>query len=156
MSKQVSKHISYAEATKSQEAIRLGMKNDPNDEQFYAMTIVANKCFEPLREYFDKPIGISSFFRSPEINNKIGGSSTSQHCKGEAIDIDADIFNNRITNQDIFHWLKANVDFDQLIWEFGTAENPAWIHISYKAKGNRKQVLRAVKNGSKTSYIPYE
>jgi hypothetical protein len=149
----VSKHITYAEATKSQEAVRLGIENKPTDTEFFNMTLVSNKCFEPLREHHAKPIGVSSFFRSAKINEKVGGSTSSQHCKGMAIDIDADIFNNGISNSEIFLWLEANVDFDQLIWEFGTDTNPAWVHISYNNGKNRKQKLRALKTGNSTQYI---
>lgn len=149
----ISKHISFAEATKSQEAIRLDIENKPDLVQLYNMACVANKCFEPLREWYGKPIGISSFFRSAEINKRIGGSATSQHCLGMAIDIDADIFNNGISNRDIFDYLRKNVEFDQLIWEFGNDSNPAWVHISYNSKNNRKQVLKAVKTTGKTQYF---
>jgi hypothetical protein len=106
------------------------------------MRLVARKCFEPLREWHGKPIGISSFYRSPKLNKAINGSPRSQHCKGQAIDIDADIFNNGVTNAKLFEWLRNNVDYDQLIWEFGTDKNPAWVHISYvSTEKNRRQVL---------------
>jgi zinc D-Ala-D-Ala carboxypeptidase len=137
----ISEHITLAEATKSEAAIRLGIDNKPNTVQLAAMKLVAEKCFEPLREWHGKPIGITSFFRNAATNKAIGGSSTSQHMKGEAIDIDADIYNNGITNADIFNWIKENLDYDQLIWEYGTDKNPAWVHVSYSAKGNRKQIL---------------
>jgi hypothetical protein len=143
----ISKHISYAEAIKSQTAERKGIDNTPPDRIIENMKIVANRCFEPLRAKHGKPIGISSFYRSPELNKAIGGSTTSDHCKGCAIDIDADIFNNGITNKEIFDFLKDNVDFDQLISEYGTEDNPAWVHVSYRKEGNRKQVLRATKKG---------
>jgi zinc D-Ala-D-Ala carboxypeptidase len=154
----ISHHISYAEGVKSAEAIRLGLNNEPSAEQLAAMRLVATTCFEPLRKHHGKPIGISSFFRSAHVNKAIGGSRTSQHMAGEAIDIDADTFNNGITNADIFHWLRANVPFDQLIWEFGTDAQPAWVHISYRALNNRGQVLRAQRvkrNGRLTTiYTP--
>ena len=143
----ISKHISYAEAIKSQEAIRTGIPNIPTVEHLIAMKLVAIKCFEPLREWFGKPITINSFYRNPQINIRIGGSKTSQHCTGEAIDIDADAFNKQL-----FNWLKDNIEFDQLIWEYGSDDNPAWIHISYSSKNNRKQILRASKAGSSTKY----
>ncbi len=107
------------------------------------MRLVGLNCFDPLRRWWRKPIGISSFYRSPELNKAIKGSKNSQHCKGQAIDIDADILHNGITNKMIFDWLKLNVDFDQLIWEYGDDLNPAWVHVSYAARGkNRKQILR--------------
>lgn len=139
---QISAHISYAEATKSQAAVRAKIDNSPNESQLAAMKLVAEKCFEPLRKYHGKPIAITSFFRNEKVNKLVGGSATSQHMKGEAMDIDADVFNNGITNKQIFDWLKANVEFDQLIWEYGNKQNPDWVHVSYRADGkNRNQIL---------------
>ena len=133
--------------------------NEPNEVELAAMKLVSETCFEPLRKHFNKPIGISSFFRSEEVNKAVGGSATSAHMFGEAIDIDADIMDNGITNADIFHYLRENVEFDQLIWEFGDKQNPDWVHVSYRARGNRKMVLRAVKREEagvmRTRYIPY-
>lgn len=144
---QISKHITYSESIKSQQAIRLGIDNTPNSEQLEAMKLVAEKCFEPVREHFNIPIGISSFFRSEKLNSAIGGSKNSQHCKGEAIDIDADIY-GKITNKQIFEYIKNNLLFDQLIWEYGNDENPDWVHVSYSKKGNRKQILKINKQGT--------
>lgn len=143
----ISQHITIEEATKSQEAVRKGIRNVPTQTQLASMRLVADKCFEPLRNHFRVPIGISSFFRSEPLNIAIGGSKNSQHCLGMAIDIDGDIF-GRVSNSEIFQWLKDNVEFDQLIWEFGNDENPAWVHISYNPKGNRKQILRLTKRGT--------
>jgi hypothetical protein len=98
------------------------------------MKLVANKCFEPLREWYGKPIRINSFYRSQLLNTKVGGSATSQHCKGEAIDISG---GDKVENKKLFDWCKENLDFDQLINEYDFT----WVHISYKAKGNRKQIL---------------
>lgn len=103
------------------------------------MKLVAETCFEPIRNHFGIPLPVSSFFRCEALNKAIGGSKTSQHCKGEAIDMDAD--GSPITNKQIFDWAKANLKFDQLIWEYGTSENPAWVHISFSKHGNRNQVL---------------
>lgn len=134
----ISKHISITEATKSQNAVRLGINNMPGKAELEAMIYVAENVFEPIREHFGIPIGISSFYRSKELNSKIPGSSpTSQHCKGEAIDIDADIYGG-ITNKQIYDFVKDNLDFDQLINEF----NFAWVHVSLKKSGNRKQILK--------------
>jgi zinc D-Ala-D-Ala carboxypeptidase len=137
----ISKHITYAEATKSQIAVRNKIDNTPNDEELANMKLVAENCFEPLREWYKKAIGISSFFRNKKVNQLAGGSNSSDHPKGCSIDIDADIFNNGITNAQIFNWLKDNVEFDQLIWEYGDDKNPAWVHISFRKSGNRKQIL---------------
>lgn len=143
----VSDNISLTEATKSQTATRKGIDNNPNAEQLKNMRLVAENCFQPLREMYGKAIGISSFFRSEVLNKAIGGSRTSDHCKGKAIDIDADIYNNGITNADIFEWLKENVPFDQLIWEYGNDKEPNWVHVSFRKSGNRGQVLKATKKG---------
>jgi zinc D-Ala-D-Ala carboxypeptidase len=139
----ISKNISLEEAIKSQTAIRKGIDNTPPKDIIPNMVLVANNCFEPLREWYGKPIGIGSFYRSVALNRAIKGSPRSQHCKGQAIDIDADIFNNGITNRHIYNWLRFNVDFDQLIWEFGDHKNPAWVHVSYVSpQKNRRQLLK--------------
>ncbi len=138
----ISKHITYKEATRSNTAIRKGIKNEPNSEQLLAMKTVAEKCFEPVRVHFNKPIRINSFFRSEELNEVIGGSKTSQHCKGEAIDMDG---LNGLSNAEIFYYILTNLEFDQLIWEYGTDENPDWVHVSFtNSRKNRKSVLKAV------------
>jgi zinc D-Ala-D-Ala carboxypeptidase len=142
----ISEHISYREATKSLTAIRHNIDNTPSSDVQARMVIWAQFIFEPLRNHFGVPIGISSFFRCTELNKKIKGSKTSQHVKGEAGDIDADIYGG-ITNADIFNFLKDNADFDQLIWEFGDSDNPAWVHVSTNTSStNRKEVLIAYKN----------
>jgi len=159
----ISKHITYAEATKSQTAIRKGIDNKPTLQQLANMKLVAEKCFEPLRESHGKPIGISSFLRGEELNKEIGGSPTSGHCAGivsgheeAAIDIDADIFDNGITNRDIFFWLQGNVEFNELIWEYGDDVNPSWVHILWRKGDNNKEILRAVRGmNGKTKYIPF-
>jgi hypothetical protein len=104
-----------------------------------------------MREHFGVPIAITSGYRSPALNDLIGGSSSSQHSKGEAIDVDADVFGGT-TNADIFNYLREHTDFDQLIWEFGTNENPAWVHVSYKKENNRGEVLMAYKEKGLTRY----
>ena len=155
----VSEHISIGEATRSQTATRKGIDNTPDERQLGNMQRVANDCFEPLRRAKNIPIGISSFFRCPNLNKAIGGSTTSQHCATEdskginaaAIDIDADIYGG-ITNKEVFTWLKANVEFDQLIWEFGTDDNPNWVHISRREHSNRNQILRAIRKNGRVSY----
>lgn len=149
----ITTHISFAEATKSQTATRHGINNVPGSEQIGNMKHLAEQVFEPVRKHFGKPIAITSFYRSPELNIKIGGSKTSQHCKGEAMDIDADVFGG-MTNAQIFEYIKKNLTFDQLIWEFGANDNPAWVHVSLKKNGNRRQVLRALRIGGKTRYEP--
>ena len=120
----ISAHISFAEATKSQTAIRHGLDNKPNSVQMANMKYTAEKVFEPIRKHFGKPIAVTSFFRSEELNKRIGGSTTSQHCKGEAMDIDADLYGG-MTNAQIFANIKKHLTFDHLIWEFGDNRNPA-------------------------------
>jgi zinc D-Ala-D-Ala carboxypeptidase len=138
----ISQHVSYAEAIKSQAAIRNRFDNTPGAIELANMKKVAEMCFEPLRKHFNCPIGISSFYRSRFVNTLIGGAKNSQHLTGQAMDIDADIFGG-VTNAQIFEWLKKNVDFDQLIWEYGDDKNPAWVHISYVSpQKNRRQILR--------------
>jgi len=150
---QLTTHISLTEATKSNTAERLGIDNFPNSYILSKMQETATQLFEPLRIFVGEPIYISSFYRSPELNKVIGGSSRSQHCKGEAIDID-DVYSNRYTNADYFNYIKENLPFDQLIWEFGDDENPSWVHMSYTEdlKERRGRILRAIKEKGKTIY----
>lgn len=150
----ISNNITYAEATKSQSAIRHGIDNTPNEVQLSNMKTVAEEVFEPLRKFYNTPIAITSFFRSVELNKKIKGSKTSQHCTGEAMDIDGDVF-GKVTNKQIFDFIKSNLDFDQLIWEFGNDSNPDWVHVSYSKEKNRKEILRAKNLNGKTVYIKY-
>lgn len=138
----ISKYISYAEATKSQTAIRLGIDNTPDAETLERMKLVGRMVFDVVREHFGVRIYISSFYRSKAVNSKTKGSSkTSQHVTGEAIDIDADVLGG-VTNVEIFEFIKKNLDFDQLIWEYGDEKSPAWVHVSYKKEGNRKQIRK--------------
>jgi len=153
---QITQHLNLAELTRSETAKRKGISNMPKPEHIENLKNLAINIFEPMRRYFGQPIHISSGDRSKELNTAIGGSLTSQHCLGEAIDIDMDGNNSGITNKHVFDYIKKHLNFDQLIWEFGTKDNPEWIHVSYKTNGKqRKQVLRAVKQGGKTTYIPY-
>ena len=147
----ISKHISYKEGVYSRTATRLGIKNNPNAEQMKNMISIAEEVFEPLRAYVGGPIKINSFFRSPELNKAIGGSTKSQHCHGQAIDLD-DTF-GRCTNAEMFKFIKEHLDFDQIIWEFGNDENPDWVHVSYVSPDqNRKRCLKAFKENGKTNY----
>ena len=147
----ISKHVSHKEGVYSITATRRGIDNTPNDEQLSNMELIAEKIFEPLRKYVGGPIKINSFFRCPKLNKAIGGSKTSQHCKGLAIDID-DTF-GVVANSDMYNYIKNNLDFDQLIWEFGDDDNPNWVHVSYVSKeDNRNRCLRAYKDNGKTLY----
>ncbi len=145
---QISKHLTLKEVIKSNTATRLGVDNSPTPIHLENLKVVAEKIFEPIRNWWGKPIGISSGYRSKALNLAIKGSATSQHCTGEALDIDADIFDNGITNAEVFHFVKDHLDFDQMIWEFGTDTEPDWVHISYKTNGkNRKKLTRALPGG---------
>ena len=148
----ISEHISEKEATKSVTALRLGLDNTPDGDTLNNMKIVAEKVFEPLREYVGGAIKINSFYRSSALNEAIGGSTRSQHCKGQALDID-DIYGHK-TNKEMFNWIKDNLDFDQMIWEFGNEDNPDWVHVSYVSEDkNRNRILKAVRDEGKTKYI---
>lgn len=152
---QLSEHLSLAEVIRSESAKRHGVSNMPTEQHIKNFKLLAEKVFEPIREHFGKPIHISSGYRSQSLNGIIGGSLSSQHCKGEALDLDMD--GTDITNKQIFDFIKDHLEFDQLIWEFGTKDNPNWVHVSYSSTDKqRKQVLRALKVGGKTSYSPYK
>lgn len=152
---QLSPNLSLAEVTKSATAIRNGIANTPSVTHLIALKAVANNIFQPLRNHFGVPIAITSGYRSEALNDFIGGSKKSQHSKGEALDIDGDVF-GKVSNPEIFHYIKVHLDFDQLIWEFGNDENPDWVHCSYKEEGNRREVLVAYKDNGKTRYKHYE
>lgn len=149
----ISTHLNLAEVTRSDSAKRHGIDNTPTAEHLDNFKILAEKVFEPIRLHFKTPIFISSGYRSKALNDFIGGSASSQHCKGQAIDIDMDASNSGVTNKMVFDFIKDKLDFDQLIWEFGTDANPDWVHVSYAKGANRKQKLKAVRNNGKTSYI---
>ena len=149
----ISPNLNLAEITRSDTAKRHGIDNTPTAEHLENFKLLADKVFEPIREHFKTPIFISSGYRSKELNAFIKGSSSSQHCTGQAIDIDMDGSNGEVTNRMVFDFIKNKLDFDQLIWEFGTDFNPDWVHVSYVKGKNRKQKLKAVRSGGKTSYI---
>ena len=152
----LSEHLDLSEVTRSDMAKRKGMSNMPTPEHLDNFKKLAENIFEPIRKHFGVPIMISSGYRSKELNTAIGGSLSSQHCSGEAIDIDMDGSSSGVTNKMVFEFIKANLNFDQLIWEFGTKEAPDWVHVSFETTGKqRKQVLRAIKSGGKTAYQPY-
>jgi hypothetical protein len=149
----ISEHISYKEATRSVTAMRLGIDNTPNEYQLQNMEIIAKNVFEPLRKAVGGAIKINSFFRCEDLNKAIGGSSKSQHCQGRAIDVDDNY--GHMSNNDMYKYIKENLDFDQLIFEFPDENgNASWIHVSYvDADSNRKRCLKAIKENGKTKYI---
>lgn len=144
----LSQNFYLNEFTRSDAAKRQGIPNVPNAQEIERLKAICEDILEPLRADMGFPIFISSGFRSAAVNKKIGGSTTSQHCKGEAVDID-----NDGNNAEIFHWILENADFDQLIWEFGNEKEPDWVHVSYvKDRKNRGQILRAKRVAGKTVY----
>jgi len=151
----LSKNLTLNEVTKSNTAVNLGINNEPNAEQLENLKTIANEVFQKIRDHFGVPIKVSSGFRSEALNKKVGGSKTSDHMKGCALDIDMDGIPGNVTNRDIFNYIKNNLVFRQLIWEFGNTNNPDWVHVSYVKGDNKKEILKAIKKGKKTIYVPY-
>jgi len=149
----ISPNLNLAEITRSDTAKRHGIDNTPTAEHLENFKLLADKVFEPIREHFITPIFISSGYRSKALNSFIKGSASSQHCTGQAIDIDMDGSNGEVTNRMVFDFIKNKLDFDQLIWEFGTDFNPDWVHVSYVKGKNRKQKLKAIRTSGKTTYL---
>ena len=150
----ISEHLSLSELISSDSAKRNGISNMPTEIHLSNLRVLADKVFEPIREHFATPIFISSGYRSEALNKAIGGSKTSQHCKGQAIDIDMDGSDSEVTNNEIFHWAKANLKFTQLIAEFPDANgNLGWVHIGYDAQNLKNEIIIAV---GKNKYIPYK
>lgn len=147
----LTENLTLLEATKSNTATRLGIDNTPPPAIIERMVETAEKIFQPLRDALG-PIRVSSFYRSPDLNRAIGGSKSSQHCKGEAIDMQG----ISVSNAELFLKACDLEDFDQIIWEFGTLEEPDWVHVSYSKTHNRKQILRATKIGKRTAYVPWK
>jgi len=154
----ISEHLDLSEVIRSETAKRHGISNMPTAEHLENFKKLAENVFEKVRNHFRCPIRISSGYRSKELNACTpGASATSQHSTGEAIDIDMDGSSDGVTNKMVFDYIKDNIEFDQLIWEFGTKENPDWVHVSYESSGKqRKQILRATRINGKTQYSPYK
>lgn len=156
MKPRISKHISYHEATFSATAKRLGIRNAPGHVQLENMRWTAKMVFEPIREHFGVPLRVNSFFRSPKLNKALGGSSSSDHMRGRAIDIDEYNF-TMVSNREVFIWALENLNFHQLIGEFPKEGNPSWIHLSYRGEGyNKQQALVAHYRKGKTIYTPFK
>lgn len=148
----LSENFWLSEFTHSQTATRLEINNTPEEWQIVNLKNLCKYVLQPLREAYSKPIRINSGYRSVPLNTAIGGSSTSQHCKGMAVDIDT-----VSDNVFLFHYIKNKLDFDQLIWEYGTENTPDWVHVSFALPSqNRKQVLRCYKDNGKTVYVNWE
>ena len=152
----LSNYLSLAEVTRSDTAKRKGISNEPTPEHLENLKVISEEVFDKVREYFGVPIFVSSGYRSAALNKAIGGSSTSDHNLGRALDLDQDGHGNGVTNADVFKFIKDNLEFDHLICEFGTDKNPDWVHVGYRKGANRKQILKAVREGGKTKYVPYK
>jgi len=151
----LSNHVSLAEFCHSDTAKRRGIDNTIKDPAHLASAkLLCEKVFEPIREHFGVPIHISSGYRSAALNRAVKGSASSQHCKAEAMDIDADRY-GKVTNKEIFDYIREHLEWDQMIWEFGNDLQPDWVHVSFKATGNRRQILKAIKEGASTEYVKY-
>jgi hypothetical protein len=145
----LSKHVTRSEFERSDVATKFGIPNSMNEAQLKSAIALCENVFEPIRAKVGKPIRINSGFRSLAVNKRIGGASSSQHCKGEAMDLD-------LTSRELFEWIIKNVEYDQAIYEFGDDKNAAWFHISYRKGNNRRQALRAIKVGGATQYVPFK
>jgi len=145
----LSKNFSLQEYTKSQTATRQGLDNTPNEDHMASAKLLFENVVQKVRDHFGVTV-INSGYRGPALNTAVGGSSNSQHCKGEAVDIECP----GTSNYDVAKWIEDNLDFDQLILEFITLGIPdsGWVHVSYKSEGNRKQSLTAMKEDGKTVY----
>ena len=147
----LSKNFTLNELTKSETAIRLDIDNTPNDEQIESLRLLCENILQPVRDHFGKPVKISSGFRCPAVNQATGGSATSDHCKGQAVDFEID----GLPNPDVAQWIMDNLDYTQLILEFYTQGQPnsGWIHCSFDPSNLKNQELTAVKVAGKTQYL---
>jgi len=143
MSDKITKHFSWSEFERSSYATRNSIDNSVPKEYKESIRALCENVLEPIREKFGY-VRVSSGYRGKQLNTAIGGSKTSQHCKGEAADLQ---FRNSVKLEDVFEWIKENIDYDQVIFEFG-----AWVHVSYVGSENRKTSLIAYKENGKTKY----
>jgi zinc D-Ala-D-Ala carboxypeptidase len=147
----LTKNFTLAEMTKSETALRYDMDNTPGEQEISALKLLAEKVLQPVRDHFGRGVKVNSGFRHPEVNAKVGGSKTSDHCRGQAADIEIP----GVPNAELAEWIKDNLEFRQLILEFYTPGIPdsGWVHVSYVAEDNKKQVLTATKQNGKTVYL---
>ena len=149
----LSKNLSLNEVIKSNTAERKGIDNSPNETHLANLKYLAEQVFQPIRDHFGVPIYISSGYRSPALNEAIGGSPRSFHSHGMALDLDQDGRNKGVSNADVFYFIKENLPFSELIWEFGTENNPNWVHVAIgKGRENEKKIKIAEKINGKTQY----
>ena len=149
---QLTRNFSLHELTKSETALRYDMENNPGPAETANLTELAGKVLQPIRDHYQKGVKINSGFRHPEVNAKVGGSKTSDHCKGQAADIEIP----GVANAELADWIQKHLEFTQLILEFYTPGIPdsGWVHVSYDPKNLKKQVMTATKQGGKTVYLP--
>ena len=149
---QLTNNFSLAEMVKSETALRHDMDNTPGEAEIENLKTLAEKVLQPVRDHYGKGVKVNSGFRHPEVNAKVGGSKTSDHCKGQAADIEIP----GIANADLAEWITKNLDFTQVILEFYTPGVPdsGWVHVSYNPTDLKKQVLTAMKKDGKTVYVP--
>ena len=148
----LSANFTLKELTKSDTATRLGLDNTPNDEALENLKLLCEKVLQPVRDHFGKSVTVNSGYRSPESNAAVGGSKTSDHCKGQACDLEID----GIPNPELAQWIMDNLEYTQLILEFytpGGDPNAGWVHVSYDPNNLKKQELTAVKVAGKTQYL---
>jgi hypothetical protein len=149
---QLTKNFSLSEMIKSETALRHGLDNTPGQTEIAALKLLAEKVLQPVRDHFAKGVKVNSGFRHPEVNARVGGSKTSDHCKGQAADIEIP----GVANGDLAEWIKNNLEYTQLILEFYTPGIPdsGWVHVSYDPANLKKQVLTATRQNGKTVYLP--
>jgi len=147
----LTKNFTLEELTKSETALRFDLDNEPNDEQLANLVALCECVLQPVRDHFGKGVKVNSGLRTPEVNAKVGGSKTSDHCKGMAADIEIP----GVANAELAQWITDNLEFRQVILEFYTPGIPdsGWVHVSYNAGDNKKQVLTATKQNGKTVYL---
>lgn len=153
MENQITKNFTLAELIYSATAVKKGIDNKPTEEHYKNMVSLCKNVLQPLREKLGKPINVNSCYRCPKLNAAVGGAKTSQHCIGQAADIEI----NGMSNYDLACYIRDNFEFDQLILEFcdnlKNDKNSGWVHVSYKDSGNRKQVLTINKSGTKLGLV---
>ena len=148
----LTRNFTLAEMTKSETALRHGLENTPGEAEIAAMQLLCEKVLQPVREYYGMGVKVNSAYRHPDVNSKVGGSRNSDHTRGQAADIEIP----GVANADLAEWIKDNLEFRQLILEFYTPGIPdsGWVHVSYVAEDNKKEVLTATKKDGKTVYLP--
>jgi hypothetical protein len=147
----LTKNFTLAEMTKSETALRYDMDNTPGEKEIGNLKVLCEKVLQPVRDHYGRGVKVNSGFRHPEVNAKVGGSKTSDHCRGQAADIEIP----GVPNAELAEWIKDNLEYRQLILEFYTPGVPdsGWVHVSYVAEDNKKEVLTATKKDGKTVYL---